>query len=177
MDALAHVDLAALKIAAYPDPVLRQVCREVRRFDGSLRALAERMFQITYAARGVGLAAPQVGVAIRLFVANPDGQGPDGGVAYVNPSVLDQAGQVQQEEGCLSLPGVTCRMKRYARVTLTAKDLEGRPFQHAAEGLLARIFQHEMDHLNGILLVDRMTAAARLANRRALQELEEKRSR
>jgi peptide deformylase len=174
MNPLAGLDLSSLKILKYPDPRLRGPCQEVGRTDAQLGALAGRMLEIMYAARGVGLAAPQLGIPLRLFVANPAGQPGQQQVVYVNPQILQQSGAMMEEEGCLSLPGINCRIKRYRGIVLGAVGLDGRTFQQAGENLLARIFQHEMDHVNGILIADRMSLVTRLANRRLLKELEEK---
>ncbi len=173
MPPMEPVDLAALRIVKYPDPRLRGPCRPVERFDEDLRTLTRRMFQIMYAAGGVGLAAPQVGLTLRLFVANPTAQPGQEERVYVNPEILSQEGSETNEEGCLSLPGVSSRIKRSTRVRLRAQDLEGNSFEETGEGLLARIFQHETDHINGLTVADRMSAVGRLANRRALKELEE----
>lgn len=173
MDAMAKIDVSALRIVKYPDPVLREGCAEVKSFDGDLQRLAERMFEIMYAGRGLGLAAPQVGLPVRLFVFNPDGApGPGEGVC-INPRIVHQDGNLLADEGCLSLPEVSCRLKRYKSVTLRALDLRGEPRDLHADGLLARAFQHEIDHLNGVLIIDRMSAVAKLANRRVIKELEE----
>jgi peptide deformylase len=169
---IARLDLPALRIIHYPDPRLQQPGEPIETVDAALGPLAERMFELMAAARGVGLAAPQVGLSLRLFVACPTGEVPDRCV-YVNPALLELEGQVEQEEGCLSVPGITCRLKRFSRVTLEATDLAGRRFRQTGEGLLARIFQHETDHLDGRLIVDRMGSIARLAHRRALKDLRE----
>jgi peptide deformylase len=167
-------DASAVKLVKYPAPSLRGPCAEIEEFGRELRALAGRMFEIMYASGGVGLAAPQVGLAIRLFVANPTARPGEGERVYVNPEFVRQEGARVAEEGCLSVPGVVCRLKRPTRVTVRAKDLDGNEFQETGEDLLARIFQHEMDHINGMLIVDRMSAVAKLSNRRALKDLEEK---
>jgi len=170
---LAQLDLASLRIVKYPDPVLKEICEPVAAFDARLRALAERMLAIMCAARGVGLAAPQVGVPIRLFVANPTGQpgGEQEGI-YVNPQLVDLDGEELADEGCLSFPDVVCKVKRAARAALRAANLDGETFTQTGEGLLARVFQHETDHLDGVLLSDRMSTVARLANRRVLETLQ-----
>lgn len=173
MDPLADVDFSLLQIVKYPAEVLRRPCLPVEVPDGRLGDLAQAMFEVMYAAAGVGLAAPQVGVSLRLFVANPQGQpgGPE--AVYINPRIVRHEGQVEEEEGCLSVPGVKCRIKRSAAIVLLATNIQGDQFEHAGEGLLARIFQHEMDHLGGTLILNRMSALARLANRRAIKDLEE----
>lgn len=173
MDVLDKVDLASLAIVKYPQPVLRRPAQEVTEFGPKLRALAARMFQIMYAARGVGLAAPQVGLPLRMFVANP-GEGPETEAVFINPRIIKTEGQLQEEEGCLSLPGLNTTIKRCESVTIQAQDLDGRPLERIGAGLLARVFQHETDHLNGVMIADRMSAVSRLAHRRLLKELEEK---
>jgi len=173
VDLIGKIDLPRLRIVKYPDPVLRRPCEEVVDFDQDLRALAERMFTLMYQARGVGLAAPQVGVPIRLFVFNPTGEPGENENVCINPRLLGQEGLVVEEEGCLSLPNVICKVRRFAQVTLEAQDLQGAAQEFKAEGLPARILQHELDHLNGVLLIDRMSPVAKLANRRALRDLEE----
>lgn len=171
---MQKINLPSLKIVKYPDPRLRGPCVEIKQFDDGLRALAERMFEIMYVAGGVGLAAPQVGQTVRLFVANPSARPGEDERVYVNPQVLAQEGSQTAEEGCLSLPGVTCKLKRHTRVTVRAQDLAGEVFEETGEGLLARIFQHEMDHINGTLVADRMSVVGKLANRRALKDLQER---
>ena len=173
MKELSGIDVGSLRVVKYPDPVLSLPAKAVERFDDALRALAEGMFKVMYDARGVGLAAPQVGVSIRLFVANPEASPGEGEAAYVNPEIVGPDGSVVHEEGCLSVPGINCRVKRFATLTLRALDLDGQAVEVPAEGLAARIFQHEIDHLNGVLLINRMSAVARMASRRVIKELEE----
>ncbi|HUT58451.1 MAG TPA: peptide deformylase [Phycisphaerae bacterium] len=171
---IAQADLAALEIVRYPDPRLMEACTSLAReeINDSLCALVERMFELMIPARGVGLAAPQVGIAARLFVASPTMKNDDRHV-YVNPRIISADGWQDGDEGCLSFPGISCKIKRRAEVTIEALDLGGRPFQETARDLLARIFQHEIDHLDGKLLVDRMGTIARMGHRTALQQLEE----
>ena len=167
-----QADLATLAVIRYPDPRLREVCTPLEEVDDRVRALAERMFQLMFEARGVGLAAPQVGVTVRMFAASPSFQADDRGF-YINPTIIAVDGVQEGEEGCLSFPAIAAKVKRKNIVTVRAIDLNGRQFEQTGEGLLARIIQHESDHLDGRLLVDRMGSVARLANRRALKELEE----
>ena len=164
-------ELAGLKVVKYPDPILSRRAAEVEQVDDGVRALARRMFEIMAASGGVGLAAPQVGVSARLFVASPGGDDAGPEQVYVNPRIVSREGSDVFEEGCLSVPGVTCKIKRSSEVTVRATGLEGREFVTRADGLLARIFQHEIDHLDGVLIADRMSPVARLAHRRTLKEL------
>jgi peptide deformylase len=171
-ETIRKLDLPALRILRYPDPRLREVGVDLPRIDEAVRGLVERMFELTFQAHGVGLAAPQVGVAGRLFIATPSFQEDDRRV-YINPQLISLEGSQENEEGCLSFPGITCRVKRYNFATIRAMNLDGALFEESGEELVARIFQHEMDHLEGRLLADRMGSVAKLANRRALKDLEE----
>ena len=169
---LPAVDIPALTIVKYPDPVLRKKCAPVEEFGGDLIALAARMSELMSEDRGVGLAAPQVGVPIRLFMFNATGEPGDLRVV-VNPELHDLVGQVEAEEGCLSLPEIRVPVRRAEQVALRACDVEGRPIELRGEGLVVRVWQHENDHLNGRLLLDYMTPTAKLENRRAIQQLED----
>jgi peptide deformylase len=124
-------------------------------------------------ARGVGLAAPQVGQNIRLFVMNPSGEETDDHV-YVNPQLSDAEGEEEGEEGCLSLPQINAKVWRSKKLRMSAHDLDGKPIEETAEGYVARIWQHETDHLNGEMIIDRMGPVAKLASRRILKELQKK---
>ena len=166
------VDASGLVIVKYPDPRLGQICTPLARVDDCVRAVLDRMFELMFGAHGVGLAAPQVGLAVRLFVASPMFD-PGDRRAYVNPEIIAFDGMQDGDEGCLSFPGITCKVKRKRIVTIRALDREGNVFEETSEDLPARIFQHEIDHLDGRLLIDRMGTVAKLANRRALRELEE----
>lgn len=159
-----------LKIIKYPDPRLRKVSQHVTVFDENLKELAAAMLRLMHATRGVGLAAPQVGHNIRMFVMNPTGEPADDRV-YVNPSLSDAEGEEEGEEGCLSIPNITARIWRSKSVRITAQDLEGRPIEEASSGFPARVWQHETDHLDGTLILERMGPVAKLAARRVLREL------
>jgi len=169
---IRRVELSGLRIVKHPDPRLREACGELPGVSDALRALVDRMFELMFAARGVGLAAPQVGVSVRLFVASPSFEDADRRV-YINPRLLTLEGSQDGDEGCLSFPGISCRVKRANVATIRAMGLDGNVFEETGMELLARIFQHEMDHLDGTLLVNRMGSLAKLAHRRALKELEE----
>jgi peptide deformylase len=141
----------------------------VERFDGSLRRLIDDMFETMYAAPGVGLAAPQVAVSLRLFVYD-DGEGNAGAVA--NPELSDLEDEESREEGCLSIPGPFYPTVRSLRATVRGSDVEGRPLELSSEGLLARIFQHETDHTDGVLYIDRLPPEGRREVMRMLREHE-----
>jgi len=170
---LSSVDLDKLCIVCYPDPVLGEHCQAVSEFGPSLEALAARMLDLMRADKGVGLSAPQVGLALRLFVCNHT-QNPEDDRVYVNPTLGDLIGSVEADEGCLSLPEVTVPVRRADSVTLTACDTQGKALRATAGDLEARIWQHETDHLDGRLIIDHMPTSAELANRRILKELKEK---
>lgn len=162
-----------LRIILYPDPRLKKISAEVTAFDDNLRALAARLFELMREAKGVGLAAPQVGQNVRLFVINPTGK-PEDDAVYVNPVLTEAEGEAEGEEGCLSLPNINIDVFRSKSMRMDAQNLAGEKFTQTASGYLARIWQHEFDHLNGILLTDRMGPVAKLANRRVLKDLEAK---
>jgi peptide deformylase len=162
-----------LKIIFYPDPRLRKASERVTTFDQALKDLAARMLELMRVARGVGLAAPQVGQNLRLFVMNPTGEEGDDHV-YVNPVLADAEGEEEGEEGCLSLPGINAKVWRSKKLRMQAQDLDGNPVEELADGYIARIWQHETDHLDGTMIIDRMGPVARLASRRILRELQQK---
>jgi peptide deformylase len=164
---------AELKIIHYPDPRLRNTSAPVGEFTDDLKQLAAQMLALMKESRGVGLAAPQVGVNIRLFVINPTGEEGHERV-YVNPVLSDMDGEEEGEEGCLSLPGINARVWRSKHVKMQAQDLDGNRFEETADGYVARIWQHETDHLNGTMIIDRMGPVAKLAARRTLKELQQK---
>jgi peptide deformylase len=148
--------LALAQIRQYPDPVLRLEAQEVEDFDEDLRQLVERMLRLMQDARGVGLAANQVGVLRRVFVIQADEE--EEPRALVNPSIAERSDEVEaDEEGCLSMQGVVVSVERPLRVRLKASDEGGNPVTLELEGLPARVAQHELDHLDGVLIVDRTT--------------------
>lgn len=160
-------------IVHYPDPALRAKAQPVPAVDDHIRAVVRRMIELMHQAPGVGLAAPQVGLSWRMFVANPTGEEGDDRV-YINPSITPDpnAGNAARDEGCLSLPGITAEVTRPAQATITALNEHGEPIEETADGLLARIWQHEYDHLDGVLILDRMSPIDRMANKRVIKELE-----
>jgi peptide deformylase len=144
-----------LDIYTLGEEVLREKCQKVTEFDNALRILVDAMFDTMDEADGVGLAAPQVGVTKRLFVIHIRGEEKR---AYINPQIIETSIETStDEEGCLSIPGVWHDVQRPARVTVQAQDVEGKVFQVKADGLLARALQHENDHLNGVLFIDRLS--------------------
>ena len=161
-----------LKIILYPDPRLKKLSQPIKEFNENVKALAERMFELMREKRGVGLAAPQVGENVRLFIVNATGDPKDDQV-YVNPELSEAEGSDEGEEGCLSLPGINVNIVRDKSMKMRAQDVAGKTFEQTASGYLARIWQHELDHLNGILLTDRMGSVAKLTNRKTLKELED----
>lgn len=172
-DIIKQTDLSSLKVLHYPHPKLREVCAAVESVDGAVADLVDRMFELMFAGRGVGLAAAQVGVNVRIFVASPTFDQQDRRV-FINPQIVSAEDTQEGEEGCLSFPGISCKVKRKRHVVVETVDLSGELISVEADDLAARIYQHEIDHLDGRLLVDRMGSVAKLANRRALKELQEK---
>jgi peptide deformylase len=154
--------MPALPIRITGDPVLHRVADPVQAFDDELRALVADMVETMHKAPGVGLAAPQVGIPLRLFVFEwDDGTTHVSGTAanpelWISPVPVGEADDESESEGCLSIPGERFALHRADRAILRAQDVDGKPFELEAEGWLARILQHEFDHLNGILYVDRL---------------------
>jgi len=159
-EAEARRRLALAQIRQYPDPVLRMKANEVEEFDGDLAKLIERMEHLLHDANGVGLAATQIGVLRRVFIFQPD---PDEEPrALVNPRLAEGSDERESDdEGCLSLQGVVIPVERHERVAVEATDPEGKEVRLELEGLPARVVQHELDHLDGILIIDRTTPEAR----------------
>lgn len=154
--------MALRTILHYPDPVLKKISAPVASIDDELRTLAQDMAETMYDAPGVGLAAPQVGVSRRLIVIDCAPQdGPPDLIVAVNPEIIAREGEVCEEEGCLSVPEYSARIPRSAKVTARYLDLDGNTLVREAEGLLAVAFQHEIDHLDGILFVDRLSPLKR----------------
>lgn len=180
-------DPGSLRIVHYPAEVLRERARPLEEITDEVRAVAARMIELMEEAEGIGLAAPQVGLPWRMFVADisPDpehGRDPDadpptattGPRVYINPELSGYSRDlVPFEEGCLSLPAITGNVRRPTRVTIRARGVDGAWFEESGDGLLARCWQHEHDHLDGVLIVDKMDPAGKRRNKRALRELED----
>jgi peptide deformylase len=145
----------------YGDPVLRRKAAPAAEGDPNLAALVADLFDVMYREKGVGLAAPQVGESTRVFVVDVEDEEGRTKRAFVNPVITKREGTMVGEEGCLSIPGYREDVKRWAAIEIEAKDELGRPFTLAAEGLLARALQHELDHLDGILFLDRLSPIKR----------------
>lgn len=152
-----------LEIVHYPHPALRWKSKPIVRIDDDLRAVVRRMFELMYEFRGIGLAANQVGLPYRLFVLNVSGEkgNPAEEVVFINPEITRRKGTEEGEEGCLSLPELYGPVRRAEQITVEAFDLEGREFRLDLDELPARAVQHEYDHIEGVLFIDRMTDAAR----------------
>jgi peptide deformylase len=158
--------VAILPIRTFGDPVLRERAREVEAFDGALARLADDMIETMHDAPGVGLAAPQVGRSIRLVVFDI-GEGPR---AVVNPILSNFEGEQVGEEGCLSVPGLYFHVKRALKVRADALDVRGRAVVIEAEELMARVLQHEVDHIDGVLFIDRLSREDRKAALAAIRD-------
>ena len=144
--------MSTMQIRVYGDPVLNQVTNEVVDIDGKIAALADTMIETMYEAPGVGLAANQIGIQKRMFVYDK-GEGP---VVVVNPRIVESSGEWTYEEGCLSVPGLSWEITRPNEIHLVGYDLDGNEISVETDEFEGRIFQHEMDHLDGILLVERL---------------------
>ncbi len=146
-----------LPVVIYPDPLLRERSAEIEDIDDDLRSFVEDMAVTMYATDGLGLAAVQVGVTKRIFIIEPQAAGgtkEDPVLVFINPEIIRSEGQDRAEEGCLSLPGVFVSVPRAEKVTIRATDLDGNTFEMEADGILAKAFQHELDHLDGKLIID-----------------------
>jgi peptide deformylase len=151
-----------LKIVKYPEPVLSQPGEPVTEFNGELKRLVADMFETVYAAQGIGLAAPQVGVSKRVAVVDLSlGKDPAQKFVLVNPEIIFWEGKQYEEEGCLSFPDIREKVQRAAKITIRAQDEDGKWFEMDGEELLARCFQHEIDHLDGMLFIFRMSGLKR----------------
>lgn len=165
----------AMDIVLYPDPRLRRKNSPIEKFDAELAELARAMFEVMYRTKGVGLAAPQVGINAKLLVYNPEGDPSKSEAERVlaNPKVVWKAKAKEfGEEGCLSFPNIFAPVQRPLAVKVEAQDLQGEPFTLELDGWDARIFQHELDHLDGILFTDRMTSSDKLLIKNQMADLE-----
>jgi peptide deformylase len=159
--------MAVMKIVEHPAQVLKEVGAPVEEFGAELERLVAEMFETMYAAEGVGLAAPQVGLSLRLFVMDCDGLK----LVAANPSILSAEGEQEGEEGCLSVGKIHAPLRRAAHVRLRAQDAGGEVYEREAEGLAARCFLHETDHCDGLLFLDRLSPIRRDMVKRRFQKL------
>jgi peptide deformylase len=171
--------MALRQIRTYPDPVLREKTARIERIDSSLDRLIKDMVETMHAAPGVGLAANQVGVSLQLAVIDLSTREDEGQrhplLVIINPEILTMEGSVTEEEGCLSIPDYSEKVKRAARIKVRALDRTGKQFELETEGLLAKALQHEIDHLNGLLFVDKLSPLKKnLFRRRFKKALVEK---
>ena len=166
--------MAVREIKKYPDPVLKKRTSPVDAIDDDLCRLIDDMVETMHAAPGVGLAANQVGVPVQVAVIDIGGHEEEGKkhplVVLINPEIVSQDGSIVAEEGCLSVPDFTEKVKRAARVKVRARDRAGKTFELEADGLLAKALQHEIDHLNGILFIDRLSPIKKSIFRRKLKK-------
>ena len=167
-----NTDPEKLTIVHHPHPVLRKVAQPVESVTPEVQAICTRMLELMHEAPGVGLAAPQVGLELRLFVANATGD-PQDDMGFINPLITVEGKATEDmEEGCLSLPGINASIRRPKAVTIEATDIKGNRFKATSDDLPARIWQHENDHLDGVMIIDKMSPIDKMANRKALKEME-----
>jgi peptide deformylase len=164
----------SLHIIHYPHPTLRHPSKPLKRVDAELRKIVAEMFELMYEHEGVGLAANQVDLPYRLFVTNVEGnpEAKESECVFINPVLSGGRGQEEDEEGCLSIPGIYAPVTRNATINVEAYDLAGNEITMEAEGLMARVLQHETDHLDGTLFIDRLGPAQLAAVRDKLEEFE-----
>jgi peptide deformylase len=163
-----------MKIVHYPHPALRHTAKPVSSIDKDLHLQIGNMMELMYEAKGLGLAAPQVALPFQLLVMNVTGDPtkPECEEVYLNPVIVERRGTVDDEEGCLSFPGLYQKIRRAKTIKIHAYDLKGQPVEKVVTDLEARAWQHEIDHLNGVLFIDKMGAIARLTSRTAVKNFE-----
>jgi peptide deformylase len=167
------IDIEKCRITHYPASVLAGRAQPIENIDDSIRKLVEKMTDIMLENKGIGLAGPQAGVPLRIFIISPDGSRENVKV-YINPTVTPTGNIEAVEEGCLSVPGVYTKIRRYKKCKVTATDLDGKEFTQEAEGLLARALQHEYDHIEGTTIANKMSSVAKIAHRKQLKKLTDK---
>ncbi len=163
-----------MKIVHYPHPALRHQAKPVPSIDKELHLNIGRMMELMYEAKGLGLAAPQVALPFQLLVMNITGDAakPECEEVYLNPVIVERRGTIDDEEGCLSFPGVYQKIRRAKTIKIHAYDLKGQAIEKVVTDLEARAWQHEIDHLNGVLFIDKMGAIAKLTSRTAVKNFE-----
>src|SRR3990172_1398785 len=175
--------MSLLEVRKYPDPVLNTRAEPISEVTSEIKTLIEDMFETMYRNRGIGLAANQVGVAKRVIVLDIPEEDEEGDqryegrerkpIALINPEIVEERGSIKYEEGCLSVPGINAGVQRFASVRLKALDGDGRPVEISAEGLLAIALQHEIDHIDGILFIERLSWLKRDYIKRKLKKTHE----
>jgi peptide deformylase len=161
-----------LKILKYPDPVLSRPGEPITEFNAELRKLVADMFETTYAEKGIGLAAPQVGASKRLLVIDLSvGKVPEDKLVLINPEIISSDGKLYEDEGCLSFPDIREKVVRHAKVRIRAQDENGKWFEMDGDDVLSRCFQHEIDHVDGMLFIFRMSALKRDLVQRKIRKL------
>ncbi|TLD42792.1 MAG: Peptide deformylase [Candidatus Jettenia ecosi] len=160
-----------MNIIVYPEPVLRQKAKPLTEINKEVYQKVEEMMELMCQANGVGLAAPQVGWSVRLFIIDVNDSRCEDKV-FINPTIIEETGELSKEEGCLSLPGIMSKVIRAQRIKARAYNLKGQKIEIEAEGLAARAWQHEIDHLNGCLFIDKISPANHLSISQQLKEFE-----
>lgn len=164
--------MAIKKIITYPNPVLRKKAEPVTTFDESLQELARDLIETMYAAPGAGLAANQIGVSLSIVVINNSkGEDEKKPLVLVNPEIIEKGERQVDEEGCLSVIDLTAKVERYRKLLVRAQDLHGKTWEFPAEDFFARVIQHELDHLNGILFIDRLSPLKRTLYKKRLKKI------
>ncbi len=164
--------MSKLRIRIWPDPILKRRAEEIREIDGEIVELSNSMIETMYYAKGIGLAAPQVGVSKRLIVFDTEyPEGDKNPFILINPVIVKKEGEEIMEEGCLSLPGLRTEVKRAYRILVKGYDINGREIEIEAEGLNARVIQHEIDHLEGKVFIDRVNKVRRELLKKRYREL------
>jgi len=169
---MAEIDIDKCCITHYPADVLGRSAQPIEKIDDDIRRLAEKMTELMLQNKGIGLAAPQAGLSLQIFIISLDGTKESVRV-YINPNVTPSGPLEAIEEGCLSVPGIYTKIRRYKKCKVIATDLDGNEFTDEAEGLYARVLQHENDHLNGITILNRLGPAAKIKFRRQIKKLRE----
>lgn len=164
-----------MQLVYYPDPVLLKTAQPLEQIDGEVKARTEEMFELMYREKGVGLAAPQIGWSVRLFILNIYGdEDRSGERVFINPRILDKGEEITvEEEGCLSIPELRGNVSRPEAILCEYQDLSGERFREEMHELDARVFQHEFDHLNGVLFLRHLNTTAKLLAKKLLRELED----
>jgi peptide deformylase len=162
-----------MELVIYPNPILMKKTRKVEPDEKDLAAKIRKMFDIMYEHKGIGLAGPQAGWNVRLFVANVEGSGDNHEEVFINPRIVSRTGTTNEPEGCLSFPGLYVNVRRDREIVVEYEDQDFKTQRRSCDGLLARAIQHELDHLDNILLVHRMSHTDKIRNKKLLEELKE----